>query len=663
MQGNSYKFILVFLFLLITMSFVFAHNININFYDENSLSAIPEVTITDANGSTYTSDVNGLWTTDLVGAKSFEISKIGYATRPFEFYFNADSNYNLLLNPTGLDSNIGFIVKDTNDNLWNNKYLMFAKKDFNITEIIGDTNADEVVNSDTQNYILFKTFDYTDNLYPLISKVTNQIRRYAGTATQSVMVRYTYNDDTNLEVVNTTSTSTYATKTYTNTNASKPVKKIEIYLNYRAQEKDTIVYFTGYGGPFIINSLLTSSSGTGVAYLPITSFVNGDYNALLYDATGTYVEPATLIPYLLKLNFNTDTNSTLANMNTIIEFNDVTNLIYSSNALPLNSNILITFNKGFQFYEFYNIGNYLIDANIQLFDLDNIDQNQLDKVYIGTRNKFAIIVPDAQITIYKQKTGTSEWITIGQKITDDAGLNYIYTNENDLIKIIATKDGYNIGSRIVSANEFWGSYTNILWVTINETENTKTNNRFNTYLNYNKIDPITQKRMYNADINGIYATITSNLSGWLRLEIYEEGILIDALNNQGYYNYLDVNIETPNDYNFLYYAMNTDMDYELIDHIELIYDVNATSPFEDRDLLYREDLQEANTTNKTRTLVLILILICLSALATMIKAELLVFFAGAMIFSLIDINFLLVGIVGLIYIVFNQYIKKLLYDN
>ncbi|HOZ55171.1 MAG TPA: FN3 associated domain-containing protein [Clostridia bacterium] len=517
----------------------------ITFRDENTLAIIPTVTITDANGSTYTSDDSGVLTTSWSNiAKSLIISKTGYDSRPLQFYFKReDFDYNFLLTLDGNSVNIGFIVKDTNDNLWGNKYLVFKK------------------------------------------------------------------------------------------------------------------------GTNIINSLLTSSSGTGAATLPIDSFVNNDYNALLYDATGTYVEEATLIPYLLKLNFNTDTNATLANVDNIIEFTDVTNLIYSLNALPLNSNILTTFNNGFQFYEFYNAGDYLIDVNVQLFDLNDEDQNQLDKVYIGTRNKFAIIVPDAQITVYKQKEGASEWITIGQRITDDSGLNYIYTNENDLIKIIATKEGYEIGSRITAANEFWGSYTNILWVTINETETNSSNGIFNTYLNYNRIDPITKKRVYNTDINGIYATITANLSSWLRLEIYEEGVLVDSLNEQGYYNYLDINVETPNDYNFLYYAMNTDTDYELIDYIELICDVNATSPFEDRDLLYREDLQEANTTNKTRTLVLILILICLSALATMIKAELLVFFVGAMIFSLLDISFLLVAITGLIYIVFNQYIKKLLYDN
>jgi len=107
------------------MSTVSAHTIRVNFYDENTLIAIPTVTITDANGSTYTSDVNGLWTASLTGAKSFEISKAGYDTRPFEFYFKADANYNFLLSPTGTDSDIEFTVLDTSNNAWNNKYLMF----------------------------------------------------------------------------------------------------------------------------------------------------------------------------------------------------------------------------------------------------------------------------------------------------------------------------------------------------------------------------------------------------------------------------------------------------------------------------------------------------------------------------------------------------------
>ncbi len=282
----NFKYLIPLMFLILLAIPSYAYDIRINFYDENTLLAIPEVTITDSNGSTYTSDANGLWSVSLTGAKSFEISKTGYDTRPFEFYFKSDANYNFFLSPTGTDSDIEFLVKDTNDNLWTNKYLMFYKKGYNITEMVGDANADEV-NSNATSYTLVKTFDYTDKLYPLISKVTDYIR-ISSDKRVYVMVRYTYNDNTNLEVVNDSISTTYSIKTYTNTNASKPVKKVEVLLkmssttSHPGYEKDTQVYFIGYSGNFIINSLLTSSQGYATAnILPA-----GDYNALLYNATG-----------------------------------------------------------------------------------------------------------------------------------------------------------------------------------------------------------------------------------------------------------------------------------------------------------------------------------------------------------------------------------------
>ena len=128
-----------------------ASAIRINFYDENTLLAIPTVTITDSNGSSYTSDVNGLWDVNLTGAKSLDISKTGYATRPLDFNFVTDANYNFLLNPTSLDSNIQFLVKDENNSVWGNKYLMFAKqndpnlpKKIVISEYLYTSNSTEV---------------------------------------------------------------------------------------------------------------------------------------------------------------------------------------------------------------------------------------------------------------------------------------------------------------------------------------------------------------------------------------------------------------------------------------------------------------------------------------------------------------------------------------
>nr|MBP8689436.1 hypothetical protein [Patescibacteria group bacterium] len=69
--------------------------------------------------------------------KTFYFSKSGYNTREFTFYFKReDANYDVLLNTT--DSNIEFLVKDINNNIWDSKYLMFKK----INKIITSTKTD-----------------------------------------------------------------------------------------------------------------------------------------------------------------------------------------------------------------------------------------------------------------------------------------------------------------------------------------------------------------------------------------------------------------------------------------------------------------------------------------------------------------------------------------
>jgi len=148
------------------------------FKDENTTSAIPTVTITDSNGSVYTSDGSGIWSLSYSGAKSFDISKTGYDSRPLEFYFNADANYNFLLNLTGLDSNIGFIVKDSNDNLWTNKYLMFKTTDGNIINSIltsssGTATASILANGDY--YALL--YDATGTLVDTYEKTTVTVNK------------------------------------------------------------------------------------------------------------------------------------------------------------------------------------------------------------------------------------------------------------------------------------------------------------------------------------------------------------------------------------------------------------------------------------------------------------------------------------------------------
>ena len=111
---------------------------NFYFYDENTLGAIATVTITDSNGSIYTSDGDGLWTTSLSNvAKSFTISKTGYDTRDLEFYFKRqDANFNFMLSQDDNSSSINFLVKDSNDNLWSNKYLMFVNDTNIITSVL-----------------------------------------------------------------------------------------------------------------------------------------------------------------------------------------------------------------------------------------------------------------------------------------------------------------------------------------------------------------------------------------------------------------------------------------------------------------------------------------------------------------------------------------------
>lgn len=300
-MNSKLKYLFVFMFLFITMSFVSAHAIQINFYDESTLSAIPTVTITDANGSTYTSDVNGLWIADLTGPKELEISKTGYDSRPFEFNFSADANYNFLLNPTGLNSSIDFIVKDSNNNLWRNKYLMFydngestAEKELDIYQTTAGTKGIDVITFGIAKKNLYLTefqfasaYDATNNTlsitidgaivysYPSQSFTQNKLYTFdcnilvlAGQSVGITGVYAWYNNST----ITTNdyfigSGHTPAKTTYT----SGVVPKIKI----------TPINLTG-----ITSSILTSSSGTAtVSLLPA-----GDYNALLYDATGTLVD-------------------------------------------------------------------------------------------------------------------------------------------------------------------------------------------------------------------------------------------------------------------------------------------------------------------------------------------------------------------------------------
>ena len=76
-KNKNLNWFFIFLFLFLTIRFVNAYDVNITFYDESTLETIPTVTITDANTSVYTSDINGFWQTQLIGAKDLTISKTG----------------------------------------------------------------------------------------------------------------------------------------------------------------------------------------------------------------------------------------------------------------------------------------------------------------------------------------------------------------------------------------------------------------------------------------------------------------------------------------------------------------------------------------------------------------------------------------------------------
>ena len=310
MTNHKLNWIFVVMFLAISINMVSAYNIRINFYDENSLSAIPTVTITDSNGSTYTSDVNGLWVADLTGAKDLTISKTGYDSRKLQFYFKTDANYNFLLNPTGLDSNIGFIVKDSNNNLWGNKYLMFNKNiTYEISPNISDTINSSWSGTTTSNVRKGYVIIPNRNIYLMGATTSNsstatqvEIRNGSttlGTATvSSHIATFTtpilllsgvsygiigYNGGSNYNWEYKSSPSYPVNKTYYSipSGLTETTADPNYYYNIQSinirlpNDKNTI-----------INSLLTSSTGTATANL----LANGDYNAILYTSDGNFSE-------------------------------------------------------------------------------------------------------------------------------------------------------------------------------------------------------------------------------------------------------------------------------------------------------------------------------------------------------------------------------------
>jgi 5-hydroxyisourate hydrolase-like protein (transthyretin family) len=121
-------------------------NLNIQFYDENTLAKLDgNVSIVDlTNSETYYADENGFFSQYLtdINWKEKQINayverKVNgvttHTSRNLQFYWtNEDHNLNIVLLPINEGENIQFLVKDTNDNLWTNKYVQFLDSDNNL---------------------------------------------------------------------------------------------------------------------------------------------------------------------------------------------------------------------------------------------------------------------------------------------------------------------------------------------------------------------------------------------------------------------------------------------------------------------------------------------------------------------------------------------------
>jgi 5-hydroxyisourate hydrolase-like protein (transthyretin family) len=128
-------------------------NLNLQFYDENTLAKLDgNVSIVDlTNSETYYADANGFFSQYLTDIdwkekqiNSYVERKVNgvttHTSRNLQFYWtNEDHDYNFMLLPIDLGENIEFLVKDTNDNLWTNKYVQFLDSDLNL---ISSTKTD-----------------------------------------------------------------------------------------------------------------------------------------------------------------------------------------------------------------------------------------------------------------------------------------------------------------------------------------------------------------------------------------------------------------------------------------------------------------------------------------------------------------------------------------
>lgn len=165
----------------------------LNIYDENTLLPISTVRITDSNGTTYDTNASGYINLgQLSGDKSFTISKTGYDSRKLDFFFKLSDYYdwNFALTQDGNSENIGFIVKDSNDNLWTNKYILFSN-DGNIigsykTSATGTATAN-ILPAGDYNALLYNA---TGDLNYTYSKTTVTVNKPKNEKTSALISPY-----------------------------------------------------------------------------------------------------------------------------------------------------------------------------------------------------------------------------------------------------------------------------------------------------------------------------------------------------------------------------------------------------------------------------------------------------------------------------------------
>lgn len=543
--------------------------IKIYFYDENSMLPLTNtINILDSNGSTYHPDVNGLWNTTLALYKSFTISLTGYTTRYLDYNFMADGNYNFLMLPTTLGSNIEYEARDMNNNLWNNKILSFQREtDYNyignniiVTPYILDSNSTEV-STNSSSYILMKTFTYSVPQY--ISSVQDEIKSNSNSYDATCLVNFSYinHSDYNTTAITYVDRYTYQAKTYTNSNETYKVTSIKVYLKVdtggTGSERNTNIYTDRnifYQNSFI-GSLLTD-----ITTAKATFFVNpsGDYNALLYDSNGSFYERyqkttvsilkpideetlGLISPYTISVGgllnyvltnqtgssaiFNIFAGTTGYYSVTVVDYNATVSLY-----VPRNYQVLIPF--GTSYVSTYSIQPYLVklvSAVVPtLYTLDNL-------------NRF---VSGVQVVVMRYISGTL--VNTETDFTDGAGKISFSAIPLITYYFNAYYNGVLVGNNSFVPRSSTDTFVMVL--DINPLTNTNYTNYSNVIINLsNTPDSSTAVNPFPVNFN-ISSYYPANLTGY-DIYIYQNGSLIGSSSSaitQTDYNYdYTVNVGTP----------------------------------------------------------------------------------------------------------------------